>query len=150
MASKRRARRTHTTARDYPRTARLNELMREIMADELERLDDERLDLLTIVSVSVDSDMRRALVYYDCLDGADGDEDAMAALGEARIRMQAAIGRQARTKRVPELSFAPDPAIREGARIEALLRGIEPVPATEPDAAVPEPEHDAGGDDRDG
>ena len=31
--------------RVYPRTARLNRLMREIVADELERIDDERLDM---------------------------------------------------------------------------------------------------------
>ena len=36
------------TARDYPRTARLNTLVREIIADELERIDDERLQLVTL------------------------------------------------------------------------------------------------------
>ena len=48
---------------DYPRTARLNELVREIVAEELERIDDERLDLVTVVDVVVDADLRRAIVY---------------------------------------------------------------------------------------
>ncbi|MEZ5262790.1 MAG: hypothetical protein R2755_13700 [Acidimicrobiales bacterium] len=36
-----RRRRSHgSSARDYPRTARVNELLREIIGDELERIDD--------------------------------------------------------------------------------------------------------------
>jgi ribosome-binding factor A len=137
MATRRSTRRG--TARDYPRTARLNELMREIVADELERIDDDRLVRCAVVSVSVEPDLRRAVVFYDNLDGADGDEIVLAALGEARWRLQAAIGRQARTKRTPELSFRPDPSVRSGERIDSILRDIEP--GTE-DA----PEEDAAGE----
>ncbi len=68
-----------STAREYPRTARLNELLREIIGEELERIDDDRLDVVTVISVDTESDLRRAVVYYDCLDGEAGDEDALAA-----------------------------------------------------------------------
>ena len=138
MAGKRTKRRVPSTARDYPRTARLNELLREILAEELDRLDDERLALLTITSISIEADLRHAVVFYDCLDGEAGDEEALTALGEARVRLQAAIGRQARMKRTPELSFEPDPAIRSGLRIDAILRDIEP----ELEAAQARDEHD--------
>src|SRR3546814_750308 len=40
-----RTRRTPSTAREYPRTARLNQLFQEILAEELERHDDDRPDL---------------------------------------------------------------------------------------------------------
>ena len=127
MASRRPAKRTRTpSARDYPRTARLNELLREILAEELERIDDDRLQFLTVISVDAESDMRRAIVYYDSPEGEAGDEVTLGALGELRIRLQAAVGRQARTKRTPELTFAPDPAVRSGLRIDAILRDIEP------------------------
>jgi ribosome-binding factor A len=115
-----------STARSYPRTARLNELLREIVADELERIDDDRLMLLTVVSVSVEADLRRAAVFYDNLEGPEGDDLALEALGEHRVRLQAAIGRQARTKRTPELSFQPDPSVRSCERIDSILRDIEP------------------------
>ena len=36
-------RRSSATARDHPRTARLNQFIHEIVAEELERIDDERL-----------------------------------------------------------------------------------------------------------
>ena len=135
MAQRRRGT-PRTTARDYPRTARLNELLREIIGEELERIDDSRLDVVTVISVDTESDLRRAVVYYDCLDGEDGDEDALAALGDARIRLQSAIGRQARVKRTPELRFVPDPAVRSGARIEAVLADLGPIPDVEVDPGV--------------
>jgi ribosome-binding factor A len=141
-----------TTARDYPRTARLNELLREIIGEELERIDDDRLDVVTVISVDTESDLRRAVVYYDCLDGEAGDEDALAALGDARIRLQRAIGRQARFKRTPELRFLPDPAVRSGARIEAVLADIGPIPEVEVDPEVygASVGDDVDGDDLDG
>ena len=54
--------RTHQTARDYPRTARLNRLFQQILAEELEHIDDERLELVTIMSVDCEGDLRHATV----------------------------------------------------------------------------------------
>lgn len=110
----------------YPRTARVNELCREILADELERLDDERLDLVTITHVDVAPDLRSATVEFARL--GQEEEAAGHALAEHRVRLQAAIARQARLRRTPELSFRVDQAIRAGARIEQLLRPQDPDP----------------------
>ena len=86
--------RTHSsTARDYPRTARLNRLFQEILAEELERVDDERLELVTIMSVDVDASLDRAIVYYESLGGADDDEEVLEALAE--------VGPPARRRRPP-------------------------------------------------
>lgn len=133
-------RRSHGTSRQYPRTARLNELLREILADELERSDDDRLVMVTVTAVEIEGDLRHAVVFFDSLEGVDGDDAVLEALGEVRWRLQGAIGRQARMKRTPELSFRPDPAVREGARIESLLASgdrpvtIETVEADEPES----------------
>ncbi len=108
----------------YPRTARVNELCREIVADELERLDDDRLEMVTITYVAVDPDLRHAVVEFSRL-GRDEDL-AGEALVEHRVRLQAAIARQARLRRTPELSFRPDEVIRAGARIDKLLREHRP------------------------
>jgi ribosome-binding factor A len=103
----------------YPRTARVNELCREILADELERLDDERLPLVTITHVGVDPDLRHAWVAFSCL--GEGEEEALEALTENRARLQRAIATQARLKRTPELRFRVDDVIERAARIERLL-----------------------------
>ena len=52
------------------------------------------------------------------------DAELAAALDEHRARLQAAIGRQARMKRTPELSFRPDAVIRQAERVEQILRDI--------------------------
>lgn len=117
-------RRSAGTARHYPRTARLNQLVREIVADEIERLDDDRLGFLTVVGVEVEPDLRRAVVWYTALDESEADADLLAALDEHRARLQAAIARQARLKRTPELSFRPDTVVRQAERVEQILRDL--------------------------
>ena len=116
--------RHHSTARDYPRTARLNRLFQEILAEELELIDDERLELVTIMSVDCDASLDQAIVYYESLGGADDDEVVLEALAEARPRLRTAIGRQARVKRTPVLVFRPDDVVRGAARIEEVLRDL--------------------------
>jgi ribosome-binding factor A len=118
-------RRTHGSPRQYPRTARLNQLFQEILADELERIDDDRLQLVTVMSVDVDGDLRHATLYYDSPAGEAADEEILEALGQLRGRLQGAIGRQARIKRVPELTFRPDDVQRGAARVEDILRGLD-------------------------
>jgi len=116
--------RRHATARDYPRTARLNRLFQEILAEELELIDDDRLQMVTVMSVDVEGDLRRATVYYDTLAGVEDDEHVLAALEEVRQRLQRAIGRQARVKRTPELVFKPDDVARGAARLEDVFRSL--------------------------
>jgi ribosome-binding factor A len=114
------ARDRHQTPRQYPRTARVNELCREILADELERLDDDRLVLVTITHVAVDPDLRHATVEFSSL--GEAEDEALEGLAEHRTRLQSAIARQARLKRTPELRFTVDTFIARSARIEELLR----------------------------
>jgi ribosome-binding factor A len=108
-------------AAPYPRALRVNEVLREIVAEELERLADadERLRLITVTSVDTAADLRRAIVYLGHL-----DEDAGEALAERRPQIQRAVGRQVRMKRTPRLEFAADPAIEAGKRVEEVLRRL--------------------------
>lgn len=106
----------------YPRTARLSEVLREVIADELTRIDDERLELVTVTSIDVDPEMNRAIVYFDSMFGEEGDEGVIEALNEHRARMQSSINRQMHARKTPILSFRPDEVIRSAARIEELLR----------------------------
>ena len=111
-----------STPRRYQRTDRLNELLREVVADELERIGDdvdERLRLVTITGVSTVSDLAVATVYYSSL----RDEAEVAAGLEAqRHRLQRAVAVQVRARRTPVLTFRADPGILAGRQVDALLR----------------------------
>jgi ribosome-binding factor A len=108
-------------ARRYSRLDRVNEALREVIADELERIEDERLELVTVTGVKVEPDLRHAVVWFDSLRPT---AEVQSALTQHRVRMQAAVGRGLRIKRTPELSFVPDPAIAIGTRVEEILRGL--------------------------
>jgi ribosome-binding factor A len=119
-----------TSAKRYPRTARVNEVMLEVLADELERMSDPRLELVTLTGVAVSRDLAHAKVYYSTLTAAavgSGDSvpaDVAAALHAAGSHLRGVVGRQMRIRQVPRLEFAVDPGIVSGQRIEDILREI--------------------------
>ena len=108
--------------RRYPRTARLNHVLQEIVAEALEEVsdDDPRLELVTVTGVETEPDLRHAVVFYSAR--TEGAEEALA---ERRVQLQSAIGRQTRLKRTPQLSFVLDPAVTTGWRIESILKGLD-------------------------
>ena len=110
----------------YPRSARVSETLREVLADELVRIDDERLEFVTITSIDVDNELNRAVVYFDSLAGESGDEAIVEALEQHRRRMQSSINRQIRAKKTPILDFRPDEVIRAAERIDDILRQRSP------------------------
>ncbi|MEE2769237.1 MAG: 30S ribosome-binding factor RbfA [Actinomycetota bacterium] len=107
--------------RAYERTDRLNALLVQILADELERLDDERLGLVTVTGVETDRDLSQARVFV-----AAGitDQELVEILEEYRPRLQQAIGSQSRLRRVPPLVFVADDTVRSADRIESILRHL--------------------------
>ena len=94
------------------------ETLREIIADELVRIDDERLAFVTITKIDVDDELNRAIVYFDSLAGDEADAEIIEALDGHRRRIQASINRQIRAKKTPVLDFRPDEVIRAAERID--------------------------------
>lgn len=125
----RRGRSSHT--RRYPRTARINEVLREILAEALEHIsgNDDRLELVTITGIECEADLRHAIVFYSAR-----TEHADVALEQNRVRLQAAVAKETRLKRTPQLSFVLDSGVTSGWRIEELLKGLDAPdePADEP------------------
>ncbi len=114
----------------------MNQLLREVIADELERIGDERLEQVAVTQVEVDRELQRAVVYVDSLGGEAADAIVLEALGQHRVRLQAAIGRQVRARRTPLLVFRPDEVIRSADRIEGILRSLPPVTTSDDDAGA--------------
>lgn len=105
-----------------------------MIAEDLIRIEDERLEFVSITSVDVDPEMNRAIVYFDSMFGEEGDEGVIEAMSEHRPRLQASINRQMHARKTPILSFKPDEVIRSAARIEELLRKKPDTSPIVPDA----------------
>ena len=151
------------TNRHYARTARVNTLLQEIVADYFERTEDEEIGFVTITGVEVDNDLNRAQVFITTFDeqpvagdevrssSEADDERLVEAMGEHRKPVQAKIGREARLRKTPEVIFVVDPAVRTGARIEEILSSLgNPGAETEDegeDESVPNFESDSSSPD---
>ena len=108
--------------RDYQRSDRLNELLREVIAQELEKLDDSDLGLVSVSSVQVDNELTKAKVFLSCL---DDENQLVEKVSEYKGKLRKAIGDQARIRRVPELEFFLYPSITSVNRIDEILAEIE-------------------------
>jgi len=103
------------------RTAKAGELIRRVIASELEYIEDERLELVSLTGVDVDRDLHKAVIYFTTFD-RDGDPAIDEAFEEYRGRLRHAVSRGTQLRRAPELEFRSDSTLRSAARIEEILR----------------------------
>lgn len=106
-----------------PRMRKVNSVLREVLADEIELLTDPRLEMVSVTSVDTSPDLRHATVSVSTLD-LDRGEDAVVALTRAATRLQSAVARQVRLKYTPHLEFELDTGVVQGERIETILRSL--------------------------
>ena len=116
-----------TSGKSMPnqRMRRVNQILREVVADELKRLKDPRIGFLTVTGVDTAPDLRNATVFYSVLGDDAAKEETAAALESSSARVRIAIGKQVRLKYLPHFRFRLDPAIAHGQRIEKLLKEID-------------------------
>jgi len=107
----------------FPRIRRVNAIIQEVLADEIERLTDPRLGFVSVTGVQVAPDMRRAVIFVSALDQSHMD-GTIKGLRAAAPRLRAALGRQIHIKYTPDLEFRADAGIVEGERIDAILREL--------------------------
>ena len=106
------------------RMLRVNSTIREVLADEIERMNDTRLEFVSVTGVDTSPNLRAAVVYVDVL-GEDDRDNALRALQGASKRLQSALGLQVRMKYTPTLEFRMDPGVTGGQRIEQILRDLQ-------------------------
>ena len=105
-----------------PRMRKVNELLREVIAEGLGGLKDPGLGFVTITGVDTAPDLRSAVVYYSSLGTEEEQEQTAEALDRATPRLQAQMAGQIRIKYTPQLRFTVDPSIEEGLRIDRILQ----------------------------
>ncbi len=108
-----------------PRMRKVNELMREVIADAVMSLKDPGLGFVTITGVDTSPDLRTAIVFYSVLGTEEEAEKTAAALRRSAPHLQEVVAGEVRLKYTPRLSFRVDPSIEEGIKIDRLLREIQ-------------------------
>ena len=116
------SRRNQRSNRGFARTDRLGSSLREIIGEELRRIDDDQVAYVTVTEVDVDNELTRARVYLSTLNLDDEDIEGVY---EHMGRIRKAIARQGKMRRVPTLEFLIDPGLRAGTRVGEILQTME-------------------------
>ncbi len=107
------------------RMRKVDELLREILAEEVGRLKDPRIGFVTITGVDTSPDLRRATVFYSVLGSPEERQATDVGLQHAAPRLQAKVGEQVRLKYTPVLAFVVDESIGHGLRVAQLLEQLD-------------------------
>ncbi len=111
---------------DFERRDRLSELLKGILAETLNRLDDPSLELLSISEVEVDNNLNRAKVYVTSLEINQWRETGVIeALEKNMNSFMHDLADKARLRQLPELSFHIDEKMRASAKVDEILRELD-------------------------
>ena len=102
--------------------SRVNSLIHQVLADEIEELDDDDLELCTITGVSISPDLRHGDVFISVLGDPSRKDIALKALEKYRGKLKKKLGQEITLKYMPDIHFKFDPSIEEGQKIESLIK----------------------------
>jgi ribosome-binding factor A len=108
------------------RMRRVNESVRQVLAEALPDLKDPRIGLVTITGVDTTPDLRHAIVFVSVLGSARKRQATLSGLDAAHGVLQSRLARQLRLKRTPQLTFEYDPSVERGMRMSRLIDELAP------------------------
>jgi len=108
------------------RMRRVNEAVRQVLAEAMGELKDPRIGLVTVTGVDTSQDLRHATVYVSVLGSAAKRDRTLEGLAAAHGPLQARVGRELRLKRTPTLAFEYDPSVEHGVRMTQLIDELAP------------------------
>jgi ribosome-binding factor A len=108
------------------RMRRVNESVRQVLADALPELKDPRIGLVTITGVVTTQDLRQATVYVSVLGSARKRKASLQGLTAAHGILQGRLAKELRMKRTPQLTFEYDPSVERGVRMTHLIDELAP------------------------
>jgi ribosome-binding factor A len=103
------------------RMRRVNESVRQVLSESLGDLKDPRIGFVTITGVETSPDLRHAKVFVSVLGSAKKRDATISGLNSSHGVLQAALAKELRMKRTPQLTFQYDPTVERGVRLSALI-----------------------------
>jgi ribosome-binding factor A len=113
------------------RMRRVNESLRKVLADGVERLGDPAVGFVTVTGVRATTDFSQAVVYVSVLGGEKRRARSLRALERAHGVLQERIARELRLRRTPQLIFQYDETVDRALRMSELIDQVAPAPGTE-------------------
>lgn len=110
---------------------KVQKLARQVLGEEIQTLKDPRIGFATVTFVKITPDLRHARVFVSVLGTDEEVEATMKGLNSARPHLRAELGRQMRTKYLPELIFELDNKTVEAQRVDEILHRIHTAEASE-------------------
>lgn len=109
------------------RQKRVGQLLRQEISDMILReIKDPRVAFVSVTSVDLTADLRRAKVHVSVLGSESKRKSSIAGLRSAAGYIRRELGHRLRLKYVPEISIVYDDSIEEGSRILALIDSVAP------------------------
>jgi ribosome-binding factor A len=108
------------------RMRRVNESVRQVLAEAVPELKDPRIGLVTVTGVDTAPDLRHAVVFVSVLGSEKKKRATMVGLDAAHGVLQARLARQLRMKRTPQLTFEYDQSVERGVRMSQLIDELAP------------------------
>lgn len=109
------------------RREKVSDVIREEVARLLmTELHDARLGFATVTEVRMSADLKHARIFVSLLSEGAAREEAMDALAAARGFIRKRLAERLRLRHTPEIAFALDTSLEQGARIEQLLHEVLP------------------------
>jgi ribosome-binding factor A len=110
---------------------RVNESLRKVLADGVERLGDPSIGFVTVTGVRATSDFSQAVVYVSVLGSEKRRTRSLAALERAHGVLQQRIARELRLRRTPQLIFQYDETVDRALRMSELIDQVVPASSQE-------------------
>ena len=109
----------------FKRADRIGGQVQKELSDLLQKeIRDPRLDLVTIMRVSITDDLRSARIYFSVAEGEERKLSALAGFESAAGYLRRKLSRRLELRHVPELEFLYDESFDRATRINKVLNGI--------------------------
>jgi len=101
-----------------------DQVQKEIAILLLEKVQDPRIQGVTVTGIRLSDDLKQARVFYSVIGGQDQVVRAQAGLESAKGFIKREIGRRTALRYVPDITFVHDSSLESGSHMEKLFREL--------------------------
>ena len=107
------------------RTRRVSELIKRELAHLIgKRLNDDRINTVTITAVTVSKDLKQSTVYFSSMDQSQNKEKLVNLLNKSSSYLRHLLSQSIEIRNTPKLVFKYDESIQRGMELTTLIDNL--------------------------